>query len=157
MLRLQEWTSCFSWCIQVVCWYAWFCAYNPHPKVFFCGVCTTRDVFKTVGRYDLSSPMAESLANIQSYGKLRYDLTACLRSHTSLKWMKIRYGKRYLPVACVQTITKLWLVLGVNQSLISSARRLTYQWREEIYIVADLLFAKNGEAPSKKLATVVAI
>ena len=45
----------------------------------------------------------------------------------------------------------------INQSLISSARRLTYQWREEIYIVAGLLFAKNGEAPSKKLATVVAI
>ena len=28
------------------------------------------------------------------------------------------------PIACVQTITKLWLVTGVNQSLISSARRL---------------------------------
>ena len=35
--------------------------------------------------------------------------------------------------------------------------RGNYQWREEIYIVAVLLFTKNGEAPSKKLATVVAI
>ena len=40
-------------------------------------------------------------------------------------------------VACVQTITKLWL--GVNQSLISSARRLDKPW-----------FSKYGRKKAKK-------
>ena len=58
-------------------------------------------------------------------------LSDCNIRYSADQWMREQNALDFcwslVEVACVQTITKLWLVLwldGVNQSLISSARRL---------------------------------